>query len=125
MESDCQNNFGMDDRGKWRLAVAERLMEISQLRSGWWRSIINFRAGRHHGIGRMFSSVLAASLQRPCSPIAASLQARCRVAADTGCKPSKITTGLAPDIHKQIELLRAKRVPAPDNLSPEPAASPA
>jgi len=31
-----------------------------------------------------------------------------------------IPTGLAPDIHKQIELRRAKqRKPAPDNLAPE------
>jgi hypothetical protein len=32
-------------------------MEISQLRSGWWRWMMNFRAGRHDGIGRMFSGV--------------------------------------------------------------------
>ena len=31
-----------------------------------------------------------------------------------------IPTGLAPDIHKQVELRRAKqRKPAPDNLAPE------
>lgn len=36
-----------------------------------------------------------------------------------------IPTGLAPDIHRQVELRRAKRKPAPDNLAPEPAEKPA
>jgi hypothetical protein len=36
-----------------------------------------------------------------------------------------IPTGLAPDIHRQVELRRAKqRKPAPDNLAPETPASP-
>jgi hypothetical protein len=30
-----------------------------------------------------------------------------------------IPTGLAPDIHRQVELRRAKRKPAPDDLAPE------
>jgi hypothetical protein len=33
-----------------------------------------------------------------------------------------IPTGLAPDIHRQVELRRAKRKSAPDNLAPETAA---
>ena len=37
-----------------------------------------------------------------------------------------IPTGLAPDIHRQVELRRAKqRKPAPDNLAPETPESPA
>jgi hypothetical protein len=34
-----------------------------------------------------------------------------------------IPTGLAPDIHRQVELRRAKRKAAPDNLAPETAQS--
>ena len=36
-----------------------------------------------------------------------------------------IPTGLAPDIHRQVEMRRAKRKAAPDNLAPESKENPA
>ena len=36
-----------------------------------------------------------------------------------------IPTGVAPDIHRQVGLRKAKRTAAPDNLATEPADSPA
>jgi hypothetical protein len=42
-----------------------------------------------------------------------------RRTADRSCF-FKNPTGLAPDIHLQIQIRRAKRKPTPDNLAPEP-----
>jgi hypothetical protein len=36
-----------------------------------------------------------------------------------------IPTGIAPDIHRQVELRKAKRAAAPDNLATEPNNTPA
>jgi hypothetical protein len=43
-----------------------------------------------------------------------------RRTADRSCS-FKNPTGLAPDIHKQIKIRRAKRKFTPDNLAPEPS----